>query len=140
VQETIQFFVGQAAAKDIDLGFELAPALVEGDAFQLRDLVDNLVDNALRYTPAGGRVTVGCAREGDAVLFTVEDSGPGIPPARRAAVFERYVRLDDKTTGSGLGLAIVRDIALAHGATVVLDDADGGGTRVTVRFAAAPTR
>ncbi|WP_208278045.1 sensor histidine kinase [Massilia oculi] len=138
VQETIQFFVGQATAKDIDLGFELAPAPVEGDAFQLRDLVDNLVDNALRYTPAGGRVTVGCAREGEAVLFTVEDSGPGIPPARRAAVFERYVRLDDQTTGSGLGLAIVRDIALAHGATVLLDDAEGGGTRITVRFAALP--
>ena len=138
VQETIQFFVGQAAAKDIDLGFELAPAPVEGDAFQLRDLVDNLVDNALRYTPDGGRVTVGCAREAETVQFTVEDSGPGIPPARRAAVFERYVRLDDQTTGSGLGLAIVRDIALAHGATVLLDDAEGGGTRVTVRFAALP--
>ncbi len=85
-------------------------------------------------------MTVGCAREGDAVLFTVEDSGPGIPPARRGAVFERYVRLDDKTTGSGLGLAIVRDIALAHGAAVLLDDAAGGGARVTVRFAAASAR
>lgn len=142
IQETIQLFVRQAAAKDIDLGFELAPAPLEGDAFQLRDLVDNLVDNALRYTPPGGRVTVGCARagEGEAILFTVEDSGPGIPAARRAAVFERFVRLDDKTTGSGLGLAIVRDIALAHGATVVLDTAQGGGTRVTVRFAASPAR
>ncbi|WP_306397798.1 sensor histidine kinase [Telluria beijingensis] len=136
VQETIQYWVERAAAKDIDLGFELAPAPLSGDAFQLRDLVDNLVDNALRYTPAGGRVTVACAREADVVLFTVEDSGPGIPTARRAAVFERFVRLDDKTTGSGLGLAIVRDIALAHGATVLLDDAEGGGTRVTVRFAA----
>lgn len=140
VQDAIQVFVGQAAAKDIDLGFELAPAPVNGDGFQLRDLVDNLVDNALRYTPAGGRVTVACGRREGAVLFTVEDSGPGIPPARRGAVFERFVRLDDKTTGSGLGLAIVRDIALAHGATVVLDEADGGGARVTVRFAADPTR
>ncbi|WP_137174278.1 ATP-binding protein [Massilia sp. HP4] len=140
VAGTIQLFVEQAAAKDIDLGFELAPAPVDGDAFQLRDLVDNLVDNALRYTPPGGRVTVGCAHDGDNVLFTVEDSGAGIPPARRAAVFERFVRLDDKTTGSGLGLAIVRDIALAHGATVVLDDANGGGTRVTVRFPAILAR
>jgi len=140
VQETIQLFVRQAAAKDIDLGFELAPAPVSGDAFQLRDLVDNLVDNALRYTPPGGRVTVACAQQGGAVLFTVEDSGPGIPPARRAAVFERYVRLDDKTTGSGLGLAIVRDIALAHGASVLLDEADGGGARVTVRFAGGLAR
>lgn len=140
IQETIQLSVEQAAAKDIDLGFELAPAPLDGDAFQLRDLVDNLVDNALRYTPPGGRVTVSCARAGGAVLFTVEDSGPGIPPARRAAVFERFVRLDDKTTGSGLGLAIVRDIALAHGATVVLDEAQGGGTRVTVRFPAGLAR
>lgn len=140
VQETIGYFVGRAAEKDIDLGFELAPAPLQGDAFQLRDLIDNLVDNALRYTPPAGRVTVGCAFELGAVLFTVEDSGPGIPAARRAAVFERFVRLDDKTTGSGLGLAIVRDIALAHGATITLDDADGGGTRVSVRFAADMTR
>ena len=144
VAETIQYFVGQAAAKDIDLGFELCPAPLEGDAFQLRDLVDNLVDNGLRYTPAGGRVTVACGREGEGegkagrqhAWFTVEDSGPGIPPSRRAAVFERFVRLDDNTTGSGLGLAIVRDIALAHRATVALDEAQGGGARVTVRFAA----
>jgi len=139
IAETIQLAVERAAAKDIDIGFELAPAPLDGDAFQLRDLVDNLVDNALRYTPPGGKVTVGCGREAGAVLLRVEDSGPGIPPSRRAAVFERFVRLDDKTTGSGLGLAIVRDIALAHGATVLLDDADGGGTRVTVRFAAGPT-
>jgi len=135
VQESIQYFVEEAARKQIDLGFELAPAPVMGDAFQLRDLIDNLVDNALRYTPEGGRVTVGCSSSDGATRFTVVDSGPGIPAARRAAVFERFVRLDEKTTGSGLGLAIVRDIALAHGATVLLTDADGGGACVTVRFA-----
>jgi two-component system sensor histidine kinase TctE len=140
VQEAIQFFVDKAARKDIDLGFELAPAPVTGDAFQLRDLIDNLVDNALRYTPEGGRVTVGCGQAGDATFFSVIDSGPGIPVARRSAVFERFVRLDDKTTGSGLGLAIVRDIALAHDASVQLTDADDGGARVTVRFAVKPAR
>lgn len=138
VQESVQFFVDKAARKDIDIGFELDSAPVEGDAFQLRDLIDNLVDNAIRYTPADGQVTVGCRREGRETLFTVADSGPGIPTARRAAVFERYVRLDDKTSGSGLGLAIVRDIALAHGARVVLGDAAEGGTLVTVRFPARP--
>ena len=136
VAQAIQPFVERAAAKDIDLGFELAPAALEGDPFQLRDLVDNLVDNALRYTPPGGRVTVSCAAEEDAVVFSVEDSGPGIPAARRGAVFERFVRLDEKSTGSGLGLAIVRDIARAHGATVTLGDAAGGGARVVVRFPA----
>lgn len=138
VQESVQFFFDKAARKDIDIGFELDSAPVEGDAFQLRDLIDNLVDNAIRYTPAGGQVTVGCRRDATESLFTVADSGPGIPVARRAAVFERYVRLDDKTSGSGLGLAIVRDIALAHGARVVLGDAAEGGTLVTVRFPERP--
>ena len=141
VQESIQFFVDKAARKGIDLGFELAPAPVTGDAFQVRDLIDNLVDNALRYTLDGGQVTVGCGVADGATQFSVVDSGPGIPAARRAAVFERFVRLDDKSTGSGLGLAIVRDIALAHGASVQLTDADaeGGGTRVVVRFGVKQT-
>jgi two-component system sensor histidine kinase TctE len=137
VQESVQFFVDKAARKGIDIGFELDRAPVEGEAFQLRDLIDNLVDNAIRYTPAGGQVTVGCRTDGTQTLFTVADSGPGIPVARRAAVFERHVRLDDTTSGSGLGLAIVRDIALAHGARVALGDAAEGGTLVTVRFPAS---
>ena len=134
VQESVQLFVDKAGARNIDLGFELDAAPVSGDAFQLRDLIDNLVDNALRYTPAGGQVTVACGRHGQETLFSVEDSGPGIPAARRGAVFERFVRLDDKTAGSGLGLAIVRDIASAHGARVVLGDAAQGGARVSVHF------
>lgn len=73
--------------------------------------------------------------DGEGVLFAVEDTGPGIAPARRAQVFERYVRLDDKSAGSGLGLAIVRDIALAHRARVELGEGpEGRGTRVAVRF------
>jgi len=140
IQESIGYFVGKAAEKDIDIGFELSPVLVDGDAFQLRDLVDNLVDNALRYTPSGGQVTVSCRMDRGTALFMVEDSGPGIPAAKRAAVFERHVRLDDKTVGSGLGLAIVRDIALAHGGKAVLRDAPGGGTRARVRFPAVSSR
>lgn len=140
VEDAIQFFVEKAARKNIDLGFDLKLAPVCGNAFQLRDLIDNLVDNALRYTPEGGRVTVRCGRKRDGgSLLIVEDSGPGIPAARRAAVFERYVRLDDKTMGSGLGLAIVRDIARAHHARLSLTDAKEGGTRIGVRFPATPT-
>jgi len=134
VTESVQFFVEKAARKEIDIGFELAPAPLSGDAFQLRDLVDNLVDNAIRYTPPGGQVTVSCGREGQETVFTVDDSGPGIPAARRVAVFERFVRLDDKTAGSGLGLAIVRDIARAHGARVVVSDSAHGGAQVAVQF------
>ena len=135
VAESVQHFVGEAARKSIDLGFELSAVTVLGDRFLLRDLVDNLIDNAIRYTPDGGVATVGCANS----TFFVEDSGPGIPPARREQVFQRFIRLDDKSTGSGLGLAIVRDIALAHGAGVTIDAAAGGqGARFVVAFPAVP--
>jgi two-component system sensor histidine kinase TctE len=138
VQESIQYFVGEAGKKGLDLGFELAPAALPGDAFRLRDLVDNLVDNAIRYTPAGGTVTVHCYREGAEAVFAVEDSGPGIAPAMRTLVFNRFVRLDDKAPGSGLGLAIVRDIAQAHRARIELADLPAGaGMRIEVRFPGA---
>ncbi|WP_288380821.1 sensor histidine kinase [uncultured Massilia sp.] len=137
VAEAVQPFVEQAARKDIDLGFELAPSPLAGDRDMLRDLVDNLVDNALRYTPAGGAVTVHCRTVEEGVLFAVEDSGPGIAPEKRARVFQRFVRLDQHSSGSGLGLSIVRDIATLHGATVALDTGpDGRGARFTVRFPA----
>ncbi|MES2263362.1 MAG: sensor histidine kinase [Pseudomonadota bacterium] len=137
VEETIQHFVEQAAHKAIDLGFELEATCVAGDRFLLRDLIDNLVDNAIRYTPRGGMVTVRCRMEGVYGVLAVADSGPGIPLGRRAAVFNRFVRLDDKTEGSGLGLAIVRDIATAHGADIVLGSGPGGhGALFSVRFPA----
>jgi len=141
VGDGVQSFVERAAARGIDLGFALAPATVDGDVYLLRDLLDNLVDNALRYTPPGGSVTVRCGgapAAGGAVL-EVEDDGPGIPPAERARVFERFVRLapDGGATGSGLGLAIVRDIARLHGARVELGEgAAGTGARFTVHFPA----
>lgn len=138
VEESVQYFVGEAAKKGLDIGFDLHAAPVSGDAFRLRDLVDNLVDNAVRYTPPGGTVTVRTGRAGGESLLVVEDSGPGIPPSKRALVFNRFVRLDDKIPGSGLGLAIVRDIALAHRARIELADIPGGaGMRFEVRFPAA---
>jgi two-component system sensor histidine kinase TctE len=135
VAESVQHFVEQAARRDIDLGFELDRASVQGDRFLLRDLVDNLVDNALRYTPRGGRVTVGCAAlSSGGAMLRVEDNGPGIPAHLRGQVFERFVRLDEGTHGSGLGLAIVRDIANLHGAELTLSDAKEGGAVFTVAF------
>lgn len=135
VAESVQSFVERALRRDIDLGFELEPAPLAGERHMLRDLVDNLVDNALRYTPAGGTVTVHCRPAPDGVLFAVEDAGPGIPREKRAQVFERFVRLDQHSQGSGLGLAIVREIAAAHGAQVELGDGpEGRGLRVAVRF------
>ena len=135
VAESVQQFVQQALAKDIDIGFDLQPAEVHGDAFLLRDLVDNLVDNAVRYTPRGGVVTVGCATiDGQAVL-RVEDNGPGIPASEKERVFTRFYRLDQTQTGSGLGLAIVRDIATDHGAQIeVSAGAAARGTVFRLRF------
>ena len=136
VEEAIQSFVDQASLKSIDIGFDLQPVSITGDRFLLRDLIDNLIDNAIRYTPPHGAVTVSCRPEGlDGGLLTVEDNGPGIPPAKREQVFSRYVRLDDKTHGSGLGLAIVRDIAAVHGAVLTIADGAGGrGVLFSVRL------
>jgi len=135
VEDAIQSFVDQATGKGIDIGFDLRPVEISGDRFLLRDLIDNLIDNAIRYTPVGGAVTVACGADEGGGVLTVEDSGPGIPVAKREQVFSRYVRLDDKTHGSGLGLAIVRDIAVVHGATLSIADAAGGqGALFTVRF------
>ena len=138
VAQSVQYFVEAAARKTIDIGFDLQPAVVAGEGFLLRDLIDNLIDNAVRYTPAGGTVTVRCHRDGAYGVLEVEDSGPGIAAALRDKVFQRYVRLDDKSAGNGLGLAIVRDVAQAHGAQVTLGEGAGGrGLLVTVRFGAA---
>jgi two-component system sensor histidine kinase TctE len=130
VEQAVQGFVEQASAKRIDLGFELEPVTVLGDAFLLRDVIDNLVDNALRYTPAEGTVNVICRAQDGLGWLKVEDSGPGIPKERREAVFQRFVRLDEGTTGSGLGLAIVRDIARVHRAKLLLEDNPAGSGTV----------
>lgn len=143
IEQSIQLFVEQASRKQIDLGFELQPVMIRGDRFLLRDLIDNLIDNAIRYTPAGGSVTVSClppaggagGRAAAGARLVVEDSGPGIPPERREQVFSRFVRLDDRISGSGLGLAIVRDIATVHGAECRIDDASSGqGARFSIIF------
>lgn len=135
VAESVQLFVTQAAGRGIDLGFELAAAPLRGERFMLRDLVDNLVDNALRYTPHGASVTVRTRMGADGAVLEVEDSGPGIPAAKRARVFQRHVRLDQQSSGSGLGLAIVRDIARVHGASAAVTDAPGpSGALFIVQF------
>jgi two-component system sensor histidine kinase TctE len=135
VTESVQLFVTQAAGRGIDLGFELDHAPLRGERFMLRDLIDNLVDNALRYTPQGGSVTVRTHMGADGAVLEVEDSGPGIPAAKRGRVFHRHVRLDQQSSGSGLGLAIVRDIAKVHGAIASVGDANGpSGALFTVKF------
>jgi two-component system sensor histidine kinase TctE len=134
VREAIQVFASAAARKQIDIGFELSPARLAGDPGLLRDLIDNLIDNAVRYTPPGGSVTVRVAAPLGAAMLVVEDSGPGIAPRHRSEVFDRFVRLDDKVPGSGLGLAIVRDIVAAHGAEIGIGGEPGQGAVFTVLF------
>lgn len=133
-----------AVQKGIDLALEVADgeqATVVGQDLLLHELVSNLVDNAIRYTPHGGSVLLRLQRSGDRVLLEVSDSGPGIAPSEYDKVFMPFYRaqatLEANPGGTGLGLAIVRDIATLHGATLALDRADSGGLKVTVVFAAA---
>lgn len=126
----------QALAKTIDLGFELEPAPICGEPLLLGEMFANLIGNALRYTPAGGRITVRTAQLWDAALLEVEDNGPGIPPAERKQVLKRFHRMAGSPgDGCGLGLAIVEEISRSHNATVEIGvPPSGQGTLVQVRF------
>ncbi len=142
IEEAADSWMQLALERDIDLGFDLQDASVCGSAILLRELIGNLVDNAIRYTPAGGEVTVRCQPlvAGGAVV-AVEDSGPGIPPAQRERVFERFFRgRADTSDGSGLGLAIVRQIAAQHAAEIRIGDAACGGALVEVVFPPSTVR
>jgi len=152
-RDLVQDFVPQALARAIDLGFEgpeakAAPARIIGVPIALREMLKNLVDNALRYTPGGGTVTVRVESLPAAVRVEVEDTGPGIPESERALIFERFYRvLGSNVDGSGLGLAIVREIVEQHDALLRVSTnpnsraADAPGTRMSIEFthiAAAP--
>lgn len=146
--EAADAWVHLALAREVDLGFDLDTAFVEGDAVLLGEAFANLVHNAIEYAPAGGHVTARTGTHRARAFLAVEDDGPGIPAAERERVLERFYRLNDsRGTGSGLGLAIVREIAHAHGAKIEITDAlpagpERRGTRITLRFpggnAAAP--
>ncbi len=113
-----------------------APAELSADAIRLGQAINNLLDNALKYTPAGGAVSLALRNEPDAVICTVSDNGPGVPAAEREAVFRRLYRGDSSRSqrGLGLGLSLVKAIVEAHGGTIILDDTPGGGARFTVRL------
>jgi len=132
-------WVPRALEGKVDLGFDATSEhlRVEGDAFLLREMLNNLLDNAIRYTQPGGQVTVRVSRTASSrPVLTVEDNGPGIPEAERVRVFERFYRvLGTGTEGCGLGLAIVREIAQSHGAEVKLTPAAAGtGTVARIIF------
>lgn len=130
-------FSARADECKLDLGAVLSgEPIVLGDAQQLGILANNLVDNALRYTPEGGKVDVAARMLGRQPCLSVTDNGPGIAPGDRQRVFDRFYRAGDSHAagGSGLGLAIVRAVADRHGATVSLEDTPAGGLRVSVCF------
>lgn len=124
-----------AEQQQIALSLETRPALVTGQEDALRILLTNLVDNALRYTPAGGSVKVRVWPEGDEARVEVADTGPGIPEEERERVFDRFYRGHKAPAGgSGLGLAIVKQVATLHGGSIVLNESPSKGLLVSARF------
>lgn len=138
-ETVLAHFLDAAGARRIDLGLEAAPARVQGHAWLLRELLINLVDNAIKYTPGGGAVTLRCGQGGGGAgqaWIEVEDDGPGIAPAERARVLQRFYRVPGTGgSGHGLGLAIADGIARVHHTQLQLGGgAAGRGLRVRVVF------
>jgi two-component system sensor histidine kinase TctE len=145
-ENILALYLDAAAAKRIDLGLDSQPAQTRGHAWLLRELLINLVDNAVKYTPAGGHITLRCGQSlvagGVRAWIAVEDDGPGIPGPERERVLQRFYRLQGATgEGNGLGLAIADEIARAHHTHLQLDaGVQGRGLSVRVDFVAAPAR
>lgn len=136
MKKVVGDFSAQAETRQIDLGItDASPCNFIGRAESLRVMLNNLVDNALRYIPAGARVDLALTQQQEHVVLTVMDNGPGIPREERASVFERFHRLAGaEVPGSGLGLAIVKQIVAQHHAEITLDDTPGGGLTVRIIF------
>jgi two-component system sensor histidine kinase TctE len=140
IQEVTADWVPRGLDKNIDLGVscEIAELKIHGNAILLQELLNNLLDNAIRYNPPYTSVTVGLDKINDTVVLSVQDNGVGIAIHQQQKVFERFYRvLGNEASGCGLGLAIVREIALQHHAQVNLtyaDEAQLSGTLITVTF------
>lgn len=135
VEATVAVVAPEAERREVTIvnavPADLPPALADAD--QLTEVLLNLLDNALRHTPAEGMVTVSGEVSDDMVQVSVSDTGPGIPAEERARIFDRFYRVDPSraaaTGGTGLGLAIVRGLVETHGGRIWVDDAPGGGAR-----------
>jgi len=140
-REVVSDFVPSALKKGIDLGLESSDDAIQpdGNAVLLREMLSNLVDNGIKYTPGGGSVTVSVRldeSDPDVILLSVQDDGPGIPVDARERVFERFYRmLGTNTEGSGLGLPIAREVAELHRGSIHVSDGVGGhGSNIVVRL------
>ena len=135
VEDSANIFVDRALAKNIDLGYEISGAEVSGIGWMLREALDNLIDNAIKYTPPGGVITVRCGNCDGHPFLSVDDSGHGIPVEERNKVFGRFYRISDAgAEGCGLGLAIVKEIAELHGVEIRLEDSKLGGVAISMHF------
>jgi len=144
VDDVIQILGDAAARANVEVSAQIEPALrpIHADGDRLRQVLINLVDNAVKYTPAGGRVLVSAASAGDGVELVVEDTGIGIPAQALPRLTERFFRVDKARSrelgGTGLGLAIVKHIVQGHGGTITIASSVGKGTTVRVRLKSAP--
>jgi two-component system, OmpR family, sensor histidine kinase TctE len=136
VGEVVAKFFDRALQANFDLGVEATPVSIHADPSLLDDLLSNLIDNALKYTPAGGSVTASAGVQNGKPFLAVEDTGPGIPETERQRVRQRFYRLPNSPGhGSGLGLAIVDEIARLYGASVTIGPGTNGrGTRISLQF------
>jgi two-component system heavy metal sensor histidine kinase CusS len=129
--------LAQGRGVHVQLG-AVVPATVRADAGALGRAIRNLVENAVKYTPAGGKIELSLWTADGHALLAVEDTGIGVAPADAERIFEPFVRLDGararETGGTGLGLAIARSIVVAHGGTLALEGAPGAGSRFTIRL------
>ena len=139
VEVVVRDFEAAAQHKCQRIQLELDAGELLGDVDALGILIRNLVDNALRYTPAHGRVLVRCRQHGDAVLLQVADDGPGVPGPERERIFDRFYRVPGNgERGSGVGLSLVARIAQWHGARIEVAEGLGGrGFGITLHFKAA---
>ncbi len=129
---------GRPVFVEPDVGAGAGPLVVTGDEMRLRQVVAGLVHNALAHTPTDATLRISARRDGDAVVLTVADDGPGLSPEHAATVFDRFTRGDASRSrhagGAGLGLAIARSIVEAHGGTLELTTAPGAGCRFSIRL------
>ncbi len=139
VEKVIGEWMPRAIGKKIDVGLSLVSASINGDSLLVGELLSNLVDNAISYTPAGGEITIRTKVDGEMSFLEVADNGTGIPIGERENVFGRFYRLNGSPgEGCGLGLAIVQEIAHLHAGQVEIQTPSAGiGTIVIVRFPAA---
>jgi two-component system sensor histidine kinase TctE len=138
-REVAREWTPRALAAGMDLGFEGADRLViEGDALQLREAMTNLIDNALRYTPRGSRITLRVQPLGGGAQLEVEDNGPGLSTEDMAHAFQRFWRASEQPGGCGLGLAIVQEIAQRHGGQARVAAVQPQGLRVSLFLSPPP--